>query len=167
MERYRLERKKWPLALVCAATAGLELALYLGVTHGAVAALGSGRALEGEWGWGAILGWHAVIALAGLGLSWQPLAELRTSFTAEGVRRPRLLRAPLLLRWDEAESVFVAPGVERPQSVRINAPGKSLEINALFYRNPGELLALIEGRMRACVPGSPAAGTSCPGLAAR
>ena len=162
MERYRLARKKWPLVLVCAVCAGLELALYLGVTREAVASLRAGRSLEGAWGWGAIVGWHLVIALACAVLSWQPLTELLTSFTAEGVWRPRFLRAPLFLAWAEAESVFVAPDPARPQSVRINAPGKFLEINALLYQNPDELLALIEGRMRAYVPDA-----SCPRLAAR
>lgn len=162
MERYRLARKKWPLVLVCAVCAGAELALYLGVTRAAIDATRAGRALEGAWGWGAILGWHVVIALAGALLAWQPLAELFTSYTAEGVRRPRLFRAAVVLRWAEAESVFVAPDAERPQSVKINAPGKSVEINALFYQDPAELLALIEGRMRAYV-----ADASCPRLAAR
>ena len=162
MERYRLARKKWPLVLVCAVSLGLELALYWGVTRHALAALRDGRALEGEWGWAGLVGWHVLIALAGVGLSWQPLSELRTVFTDEGVTRPRLFGPPLVVRWAEAESVFVAPHVERPYSVKINAPGKSVEINALFYKDAGDLLALIERRM-----GAGLAETSCPKLAAR
>lgn len=151
MERLRLARKRWPLWFACTATAGAELLLYLLVTRHAVSAALAGRPLEGSWGWASILGWHTLIALAGLALVWPALAESLTRFDAEGIWRPRLFRAPVLLRWAEAESVFVSPPRGRPQLVKINAPRASVEINALHYREPDALLALIEERMGATV----------------
>lgn len=162
MERFRLARKKWPLALSCAVCVALEVLLYLLVTRHAVGAALAGREPEGEWGWVSIVGWHILIALAGLGLSWQPLAELRTTITSEGVARPRVFGPPTFVSWADAESVFVAPHVERPLHVRINAPGRSVEINLLYYREPEKLLSLIEERMRAYTSEPP-----CPKLAAR
>ena len=152
MKRFELARKKWPLLLICAAFVGLELLLYAAVTRHAVEAARAGRPLEGEWGWAGIAGWHAAIALFAAALSWQPLAELRTVFTSEGVSRPRPFKSPLFIAWAEAESVFVAPLANKPYLIKIRAPGRSLEINALYYKEPGNLLALIEERMRAFVP---------------
>ena len=163
MESFLLPRKKWPLALCCAACLALELALYLGVTRPALAATRAGASLEGEWSWVSIAGWHLAVALGCAALAWQPLAELRTRFTTEGVRRPRLFAPALFVGWGEAESVFVAPSAERPQHVKIKAPGGCVEINALFYKNPQRLLSLIEERMRAHTS-SPA--SACPARAA-
>jgi len=163
MESFRLPRKKWPLALCCAACLALELALYFGVTRPAWAAMRAGLSLEGGWSWVSIGGWHAAVLLGCAALAWQPLAELRTRFTAEGVRRPRLFAPARFVGWDEAESVFVAPSVERPQHVKIKAPSGSVEINALFYKNPQRLLSLIEERMRAHTASAPA----CPARAAQ
>lgn len=165
MERYRLARKKWPLALVGLVCAGVEGALFVAVTRPALEAARAGRALEGEWSWLSIWGWHAAVALLGAALAWQPLAELLTVFTPEGVSRPRLFGRPTFVAWAEAESVFVAPGVERPHTVRVNAPGRSVELNALFYKDTAALLALIEGRMRA-FSAAPSAAPSCARLAA-
>lgn len=149
MERFRLARKWWPLALGCAACLSLELLLYALVTRGALEAARAGRPIEGEWSWVSIAGWHVSIALAGAAISWRPLKELRTVITAEGVSRPRLFGRPLFVGWADAESVFLAPSVERPHLVRINAPGRSVEINLLFYKEPDALLSLVEERMRA------------------
>jgi hypothetical protein len=161
MKRYDLARKKWPLLLCLAACAGLELLLYLTITRHAVEAARVGRPLEGEWGWVAILGWHIAIALAGAALGWQPFAELRTIFTAEGIKRPRLFKPPVFVAWAEAESVFIAPLMDRPYLVKINAPGRSIEINALYYKEPEKLLSLVEESMRGYAETS-----TCPKLAA-
>jgi len=155
MERIRLGRKRWPLVLSLTACAALELLLYFAVTRHALAAALAGRPLEGDWGWAGIAGWHLLIALAGLALSWQPLVELRTVFTTDGIVRPRLLAPPVALRWAEAESVYVAPLSNRPYRVRLNAPGRTVEINALYYERPDELMRLIEERMRAATPAAP------------
>ncbi|HEX7175357.1 MAG TPA: hypothetical protein VF240_08875 [Pyrinomonadaceae bacterium] len=163
MESFQLPRKKWPLALCCAACLALELALYFGVTRPALSAMRAGLGLEGEWSWVSIAGWHAAVALGCAALAWQPLAELRTKFTNEGVRRPRLFAPALFVGWDEAESVFVAPSLESPQHVKIKAPRGSVVINALFYKNPQRLLSLIEERMRAHTTSS---APACPARAA-
>ena len=151
MDGIRLARKRWPLVAVVAACAGLELLLFLLVTRHAVAAALEGRAPEGEWGWVSIAGWHALIAAAGLALAWRPLVELRTAFTDDAIVRPRLAGPPVELRWADAESVYVAPLADRrrPYLVRVVAPGRSVEINALYYEKPEELLRLIEERMSA------------------
>lgn len=152
MESIPLARKKWPLLVACCAAVGLELLLFLAVTRHAVAAWLGGIALEGDWGWVSISGWHALIAFAGLMLCRQPLAELRTVFTREGIIRPRLFGPPVHICWEEAESVHVAPLANRPYLVRVNAPGRSIEINALYYERPAELMELIEERMSAYTP---------------
>lgn len=149
MKRFQLARRWWPLALCSAAFVGAELWLYLGVTRYAVEAWRAGGSPPGQWSWVSICGWHLLLAAAGVFVASGPLAELRTVFTAEGVRRPRLLGRPVFVRWAEAESVFVAPHAGRPQRVRIQAPGRAVELNALFYRDTSALLALIEERMRA------------------
>lgn len=152
MERIRLARKKWPLVVSLSVFAGIELILYFAVTKHALAAAFEGRQLEGEWGWTGIVGWHLFVALVGFALAWQPLKELRTFFTAEGIGRPRLFGPPLFIRWDEIETIFIVPVLHRPYTIRIDAPRGSVEINALYYERPRELLSLIEERMRAFTP---------------
>jgi hypothetical protein len=150
MEGIRLERKRWPLVAVVAVCAGLELLIFFGVTSHALAAWLEGRALEGEWGWAAVAGWHLFIPLVGLWVAWLPLVDLRTAYTDEGIVRPRLAGPPVELRWAEVESVYVAALPDRRSHLlRINAPGRSIEINTLYYRRPEELLRLVEDRMRA------------------
>ena len=110
-----------------------------------------------------IAGWHAALLVGCAALAWQPLAELRTRFTDEGVRRPRLFAPALFVGWDEAESVFVAPSVERPQHVKIKAPSGVVEINALFYKNPAALCrSSRSGCGRTRLPGA-----RCPARAAQ
>lgn len=152
MKRFVLARKIWPLALCCAAFVVFELALYFTVTRNALEAFREGRAYEGAWGWTAIAGWHAAIALACAALAWQPLNELRTFFNEEGVGRSKLFGPTVFVSWAEAQSVFVAPLGERPYLVKIKGADRSLELNALFYKEPTKLLALIEERMKATLP---------------
>ncbi len=153
MERIPLARKKWPLVVACAVFFGLELLLYLAVTRHAVAAFIDNRTLEGAWSWASIVGWHLLIALMGLALCLQPLAELRTVFTSEEIVRPRLFASSVRIRWEEAESIYVVPLInKRPYLLRINAPGRSIEINALYYKHPERLMEIIEDRMRDFTP---------------
>ncbi len=151
MESFRLARKPWPLLFACVLSLALELLLYFVFTRRAVGAALAGRAVEGGWSWLSVVGWHALVGAAGLFLVWTALRERLTRFDAEGVRRPRFLRAPVRLAWAEAESVFVSPPEGRPQLVRINAPRASVELNALHYAAPEALLSLIEERMGATV----------------
>ncbi|HYN84921.1 MAG TPA: hypothetical protein VER32_06695 [Pyrinomonadaceae bacterium] len=150
MESFPLARKLWPLAFACAFAAALQLALYFMFTRPALAALAERRTYAG-WSWLSVVGWHAVNTAVGVWLVWTSLRERRTRFDAEGVSRPRFLRAPVRVGWAEAESVFVAPPEGTPRLVRINAPRASVEINALHYSDPAALLALIEERMGAAV----------------
>lgn len=150
MESFTLARKLWPLAFSCALAAALQVSLYFVFTRDALAALAGGRAHAG-WSWPSVAGWHAAVAAVGVWLVWTSLRERLTRFDAEGLSRPRFLRAPLRVGWAEAESVFVAPPDGRPRLVRINAPRASVEINALHYADSDALLALIEERMGATV----------------
>lgn len=161
MESFRLARKPWPLLVACALALALEVLLYLVFTRRAVGAALAGREVSGGWSLASVIGWHALVGAGGLFLVWTALRERLTRFDAEGVRRPRFLRAPLRLSWAEAESVFVSPPEGRPQLVRINAPRASVEINALHYAEPEALLTLIEERMGATVGARGRAAARC------
>lgn len=152
MKTFYPPRIKWPLWLGCGVWLGLELALFAGITRHAVRAARVGAALPGGWSWVSIAGWHLFIAAVGAALLWEPFVQLRTRFDDEGVRRPRFFKSPIFIRWSEVETLLSFPVRHRPYVLRIDTPGRSIEINTLFYEQPDRVVSFIEERVKSCVP---------------
>lgn len=90
--------------------------------------------------WSVIVGDLLLLGCA-FAFCWIPLIALRTVFTAEGIRQPRLF-APRYLRWADVQRV--EPG---GRGIRLALADHTVELNPYLYKNREQLFAELQRRI--------------------
>jgi hypothetical protein len=75
-------------------------------------------------------------------LCWVALQQFRTALFAGGVRQPRLLRAPHVIRWSEITRVE-----RHPLMLRLYAGEQRLTLNLVVFRDPAAVVEEITRRL--------------------
>ncbi|MBX7223928.1 MAG: hypothetical protein K1Y36_28695 [Blastocatellia bacterium] len=101
------------------------------------------------WTLGRALLIDAGIVLAGLVLLWEPLKQVLTRFSGDGIQQMQGFRL-VRLSWEEILVIMGTPRLETDGTrdwqvlVVCSESGKRIKVNPLYYREPETLLALLK-----------------------
>ncbi len=142
MQQIFLRRYWWPGIVVTGFFGLIGLLMLWDVTSMAILAWQAGEPLPEDWTWPRVIIFDLVFGGLVFYICWLPWADLLTVFTDEGIKKPRLFRSPLFLRWGDVRRVADAGWV-----IKLEAADQCIRINSVVFKEPEKLIAEIEARV--------------------
>ena len=141
--RIRLRIKWWLVIFAGACVFGCALLVVWLVTWPAIKAEKLGHSLPAGWTWTSIIAVDISSFCLAMALCWEPLTQLFTVFTNEGVEQPGL-RERTFIRWEKITDVFTSFQIGQLYLIELRTSTQKIVINALFYKDENELISLIK-----------------------
>jgi hypothetical protein len=141
--RIKLKTNWWSVVFISVCAFGGALLGSWLVTWQAIKAEKLGHPLPADWTWTSIIATDIFFFFLAAALCWEPLTQLLTVFTSEGIERPGL-RERTFVRWEDVTDVFTSFPMGRLYLIELRTPTQKIVINALFYKDENELISLIK-----------------------
>lgn len=141
--RIRLRTNWWIVIFAGVCVFGGALLVGWLVTWPAIKAEKLGHPLPADWTWTGIIAADIFFFFLAAALCWEPLTQLLTVFTSEGIERPGL-RERTFVRWEDVTDVFTSFQIGQLYLIKLRTPTQKVVINALFYKDENELISLIK-----------------------
>jgi len=137
---YRLARKWWILDAIALLLFVADAFCIWVIAWPAIVAQEAEQPFPNGWSWESILLTCTLIVMLHASLVGVGLAQLLTTFSKEGVRKPGLFGATFI-RWSDVTAVT---GYAPDRIVlELRSPKKKIRINMLYFKNRNALISLV------------------------